>query len=154
MLDIDNGLKDEFFDRFNEACKRPNQFGENFPEGLAEFINANFACPIGELKLKALSDEWLRPENVEWLQTPEVPNSVWRLLSGEVRSVDKAFQNAQAILSTAIIGMGRCVQLNREEKIGDSLDKMMSVIQVLCQAHKGLISEERRRRLRKVLPPS
>lgn len=151
---MDNGPKDKFFDRFNNACKRPSQFGEDFPEGLASFINANFVGPIGEQKLKEFSDKWLRPENVEWLQAPEVPNSVWRLLSGEVRSVDKAFQNVQSALSTAITGMGRCVQLGRQEKICDSMDKIMSVIQIMCQIHRGLVSEERRRRLRKVLPPS
>lgn len=154
VLELDTGPKDEFFERFNEACRRPSKYGDSFPEGLAAFINANFEAPIGELKMREYMDEWLRPEAIEWLQAPEVPGSVWRLLSGDVRSVDKTLQNVQSALSTAITGMGRCVQMGREEKFGDALDKMMSVIQIMCHIHRGLVSEERRRRLRKVLPPS
>lgn len=103
--------------------------GPAFPEDLAAFVN--FENPVGEMKMKAIMEQWLRPEGGEWLQAPEVPNSVWTLLSGEVSSVDKAFQNVQAALATAITGMGRCVQLGREEKFRDAMDKMMVVIQVM-----------------------
>lgn len=41
-----------------------------------------------------------------------------------------------------------------EERFGDCLDRSMEAIQVLCQLHKAMISEERRRRLPKVLLPS
>lgn len=146
--------KDEFFDKYNDACKEPSSTGPRFPPGLASFINGNFENPIGELKLKEVMSKWLGPEGVDWLQAPEVPNSVWRLLSGDVRGTDIYFQQIQAVVSTAITGLGRSVQLEREEQYGDSMDCNMEVIQVLCHLHKAMISEERCRRLRKVLPLS
>lgn len=94
------------------------------------------------MKAKELMAKWIRPEGVDWLQAPEVPSSVWRLLSGEIQGIDNYFQSIQSLLAAGITGLGRAVQLGREEEFGDSLDCNMEIIQLLCYLHKGMISEE------------
>lgn len=54
VLDVGSGPKDEFFDKYNQACKRQEMNGPAFPEDLAAFVN--FENPVGEMKMKAIME--------------------------------------------------------------------------------------------------
>ena len=39
--------------------------------------------------LKKYKEKFVRPENVEWLSTPEVPFNIYRRLQSDFKDVDK-----------------------------------------------------------------
>lgn len=63
----ENLPKDEFFKRYNDACKKPLSVGPAFPTVLTSFMNGNFENLVGDMKAKELMAKWLRPEGVDWL---------------------------------------------------------------------------------------
>ena len=95
----------DFLGRRNIATVPESAVGPPFSDNLADLINKSFKGPISNEKADEFSKKHARPEGVDWLQVPTVPECVWRKLPGDFLGPDKALQSCQGAICTMITAM-------------------------------------------------
>ena len=122
----DHPVKSIFAARAQEKVQATD-FGEQVDPNLADIVNNHFECPILSELFAKFREELKRPENCEWLQAPEIPESIWRHLPSEYKAFDKTLKHIQDLL--CVVGSGIAIAM---EKVGN--DDTTGGVDVLIQA--------------------
>ena len=149
--DPDHPVKSIFAARAQEKVQATD-LGEQVDPNLADIVNDQYECPISSELFAKFSEELKRPENCEWLQAPEIPESIWRRLPPEYKAFDKMLKHIQDLL--CVVGSGIAIAM---EKVGN--DDTTGGVDVLIQASaclgriiRSVINSKRKERLKHKLP--
>ena len=88
------GRSSSFFKKKNVPPPE-ERVGDEVDEDLANIANRCFRKPYEEAQFKTFKEKYVRPKNVEWISTPEIPFNIYRRLSGEFKSTDSSLRVVQ-----------------------------------------------------------
>ena len=147
----DHPVKSIFAARAQEKVQATD-LGEQVDSNLADIVNDHYECPISSELFAKFREELKRPENCEWLQAPEIPESIWRRLPAEYKAFDKTLKHIQDLL--CVVGSGIAIAM---EKVGN--DDTTGGVDVLIQASaclgritRTVINSKRKEKLKHKLP--
>ena len=87
------------------------QTGSGIKDGwLRTFVDKSMTSPKKLEGLKTALEKYLRPENVESLQIPQVDKSVWMLMNGRSKHLDLNKQRSQNVLIKMMIAIVRSLE--------------------------------------------
>jgi len=112
-------LETDLFDSFMENLDASEAVGPNLRPSLANLADKLLTMKTNDTVTKEKREHYLRPRNVEFLQTPKINKPVWESLSTSTRIKESSFQTIQNdFLSSAV------PVLKAMEKIYDARDNL------------------------------
>ena len=143
--------KGSFFKSLNKIPP-VERVGEEVNQDLAEGFDRFLRQPISEQEFKELKDKYIRPKNVEWVRTPEIPFNIWRRLGGEYKAKEKLLYHVQEQLCPVMNSLVYAL-----DKLGDGdLDGGLAILSDTASAFgyvfRNDLTDKRRTMLKAKLP--
>ena len=146
----------DLFTALSEELGNDGKLGDEVPESLAKLTNK-----LLRTKLETSDkDKYLRPQNIEFLEAPQINKPVWSNISHNARTNDCTLQAIQRdFLKSAIPTLSVMQKLNDSKEDPSSLDikdlirTLSDSLAFLGSANTGMI-KARRSFLKKELPPN
>ena len=141
----------DYFKSLNKP-KVEEKLGKAVNPDLAEAVDRFFRRPITDTEFKEYKIKYLRPENVKWIQTPEIPMNIWTRLPQDFKNADKPIHFVQEqmgpVLSSLIYSMEK---LGEGDLVGgrDILSDTMAMLGFVFRTN---MTEKRRVALKTKLP--
>lgn len=152
----DGGSEDDLANELDSFFEEQSETGEKLnSEKIAKAANRSLSCPVEEDKIKEIRKKYKRPENVEFMQTPQVDHFVWRQLSRDVRNVDVQQQKATGQMVQCLIPILKAVDhINDNKTLDKGVLKPLIVDAFKMMAHSvASNSKTRRERIRNAVLP-
>ena len=141
----------DYFKSLNKP-KVAEKLGAKVNDDLAEAVDRSFRFPIPETEFKEYKEKYLRPENVKWIQTPEVPFNIWRRLPQEFKSTDKPIHFVQEQLGPVISSMVYAMEKLGEGNLEGGRDTLSDTLAMFGFVFRTNMTEKRRSALKPKLP--
>lgn len=152
----DGGSEDDLANELDSFFEEQSETGEKLnSEKIAKAANRSLSCPVEEDKIKEIRKKYKRPENVEFMQTPQVDHFIWRQLSRDVRNVDVQLQKATGQMVQGLIPILKAVDhINDNKTLDKGVLKPLIVDAFKMMAHSvASNSKTRRERIRNAVLP-
>ena len=146
-----NSANESFFKQKNKP--RPKEkLGEKVDQDLADITNRSFSAPMSGDDFKKFKEKFVRPENVEWLSTPEVPFNIYRRLNSDFKDVDKRLKYIQEQLCPVAIAMTYALDKLGAKDYSGGMDTLTETLEGFGYVYRTEITEKRRTLLKPKLP--
>ena len=132
--------------------KSTEKVGEKVDQDLADIVNREFSSPMSTEEYKAFKEKFIRPENVDWLTSPEVPFNIYRRLHSDFKDVDKRLKFIQDQLCPVAISLTYAMdKLGSGDFVG-GMDTLSETVKGFGFVFHNDITERRRSLLKTKLP--
>ncbi|XP_060603392.1 uncharacterized protein LOC132756355 [Ruditapes philippinarum] len=135
-----------------QSFAEDHKTGEPVGEKLAIVVNKALRAPTDKEKMKALTEKYKRPENLENLQIPRVENTVWEQLRNDTKLDDASKQKTIGLLNQLLLPTIHAMEelskakqpdVNKiSEYVGDSFKLMAHHINNINSQRKDNIKKE------------
>ena len=143
--------KVSFFKAKNKP-KPKEKVGLKVDQDLAEIVDRDFGSPGSAEDFKKFKEKFVRPENVEWLMTPEVPFNIYRRLNSDFKDVDKRLKFIQEQLCPVAISLTYALDELGKGNVNEGMDILSETVQGFGYVFRNEITEKRRSLLKPKLP--
>lgn len=156
--ELDGTDGNDMFDDMANVVSGTNAVGHEIRPSLAALADKFLNMNLEESFLKEKKEKYLRPSNVQFLETPKVNKPVWENMIRSTRMRDSNYQNIQNdFLSSAVPVLKVMEQLFdakddlKSLDVKDLLDTLKDSLLLLGSANVGMI-KMRRENIKKDLP--
>ena len=153
-FDDDNLEVDTSFLQKRMEARKNKKEKAGFPvsENMAQYLTSCFESPLTMEEFKEKSDQFTRPKNVEWLQSPSVEMMVWRQLPPASKSYDYLVQKTQNVVYQSMTGMARSMELILKREVNAGLAVLSDTIEHTAYNSHVIINEDRKEKIKSILP--
>ena len=142
---------DAYFKNLNKP-KVEEKVGAKVNDDLAEAVDRHFRKPISELEFKEYKGKYVRPENVHWIQSPEIPLNIWKRLPQDFKNADKPIHFVQEQLSPVLSSMVYAIEKLGEGDLEGGRDILSDTLAMFGFVFRTNMTEKRRSALKPKLP--
>ena len=146
-----NTNKESFFKSKNKP-KPKEKLGQKVDQDLADIVDREFSSPCSADEFKKFKEKFLRPENVEWLTSPEVPFNIYRRLNSDFKDVDKRLKFIQDQLCPVAISLTYAMDELGKGNLNEGMDILTETVQGFGYVFRSEITDKRRTLLKPKLP--
>ena len=144
-------VTDSYFKQRNKP-KPKEKVGALVNEDLADIVNRDFSSPMSANDFKTFKEKFVRPENVQWLATPEIPFNIYRRLNSDFKDVDKRLKYIQEQLCPVAVGLTYALDKLGTGDIKEGMDTLSETLEGFGYVFRTEITEKRRSLLKPKLP--
>ena len=139
---------------FKKKNKPPpeEKVGDEVDSDLADIANRCFRKPFSEDDFKNYKEKYVRPKNVEWITTPEIPFNIYRRLSGDFKSTDSTLRGIQEHLVPVTSSLIYALDKLDKGDMNEGMETLSDTLQGLGYVFKSKITDKRRSLLKPKLP--
>ena len=156
-LDV-NESENEFFNIMVEEFESADQVGPECNPGLAKLVNKYLSSKMSESGEKLKNEQYLRPKNIEYSESPKTNKPVWETMQHYSRVLDSQLQTTQknflksALPSTEVIGkLFEAKDSPSDSDAPDLFSKLRDALSFLGPANVNMV-KTRKEQIKKVLP--
>ena len=146
------GKNESFFKKKNQPPPE-ERVGEVVDQDLAEIADRCFKKPMTEDQFKTkIQDKYLRPKNVEWIRTPEIPFSIYRRLSSDFKNTDKPLKFVQDQLVPVACSLVGALDKLGSGDLNGGMEILSDTLEGFGYVFRTNLTEKRRLLLKPKLP--
>ena len=151
MSTADSNNNDSFFKQLNKPPPA-ERVGDKINEDLAEATDRFFRKPMSVDEFKEMKVKYVRPENVQWLRAPDIPQNVYKRLPSEFKNTDKILFYIQEQLSPVACALTYAVDKIGEGDVTGGLGVLSDTLGMFGHVFRTNITDKRRNLLKNKLP--
>lgn len=145
-----NDVDSDIFDSISNEINSGENVGPELRPSLAGLTDKLLNFKLDDSVLKEKREKYLRPKNVEYLNTPKINKPVWENISGSNRFKEASFQGVQKDFLNSAVPVLRVMEkiFDARDNLGsleakDLLDTLKDSLIFLGSANSGMIKIRR-----------